>query len=115
MSLIGAAGINPSAFGVGGVGGLNGAGGLSGIGAPGTGSLSGSPAKLSDSFSNFIRNTNQDQVQAEQAVQQLVEGKTDNVQQVVLAMAQAEMSFQLFMEIRNKLTETYNELMRMQF
>jgi flagellar hook-basal body complex protein FliE len=34
---------------------------------------------------------------------------------VVLAVAQADLSFQMFMEIRNKLIDNYNELMRMQF
>ncbi len=81
----------------------------------GNGSAANVSSGIGNSFSEFIRSTNQQQTQADQAVQGFVEGKTDNVQQVVLAMAQAEMSFQLFMEVRNKLTDTYNELMRMQF
>ncbi|MEM7421902.1 MAG: flagellar hook-basal body complex protein FliE, partial [Pseudomonadota bacterium] len=64
---------------------------------------------------DFLSQTNQNQLQSNQAIEDLVQGKTDSVQQVVLAVAKAEMSFQLFMEIRNKLVESYNELMRMQF
>lgn len=63
----------------------------------------------------FVAQTNADQVASDQAIDDLVTGKTDNVQQVVLAIANAEMSFQLFMEIRNKLIDSYNDLMRMQF
>ncbi len=63
----------------------------------------------------FVAQTNEAQVASDQAVKDLATGKTDNVQQVVLAVANAEMSFQLFMEIRNKLIDSYNELMRMQF
>ncbi len=63
----------------------------------------------------FVEQTNSDQVASDLAVKDLVAGKTDNVQQVVMAVANAEMSFQLFMEIRNKLIDSYNELMRMQF
>ena len=63
----------------------------------------------------FIDETNKAQIGSDQAINDLVTGKTDNVQQVVMAVANAEMSFQMFMEIRNKLIDSYNELMRMQF
>ncbi len=64
---------------------------------------------------DFVQQTNQDQLNSDSAVQDLLTGKTDNVQDVVLATAKAEMSFQLFMEIRNQLVSAYNDLMRMQF
>ena len=69
-------------------------------------------SKLVDSF---VQQTNENQVISDQAIEDLVQGKTDNVHHVVLAVANAEMSFQLFMEIRNKLIDSYNDLMRMQF
>jgi flagellar hook-basal body complex protein FliE len=69
-------------------------------------------SKLVDSF---VQQTNESQVVSDQAIDDLIQGKTDNVHQVVLAVANAEMSFQLFMEIRNKLIDSYNDLMRMQF
>jgi flagellar hook-basal body complex protein FliE len=65
--------------------------------------------------SQFVGQTNQSQMAADDSVRQLVTGQTDDVQQVVLAVAQADLSFQMFMEIRNKLIDNYNELMRMQF
>ena len=68
-----------------------------------------------DLVNKFIEQTNTDQVSSDVAIQDFATGKTDNVQQVVLALANADMSFQLFMEIRNKLIDSYNELMRMQF
>jgi flagellar hook-basal body complex protein FliE len=73
---------------------------------------SGGFSKLMD---QFVQQTNDSQLASDQSIDDLVKGKTDNVQQVVLAVANAEMSFQLFMEIRNKLIDSYNELMRMQF
>ena len=69
-------------------------------------------AKLVDSF---VQQTNENQMISDQAIDDLIQGKTDNVHQVVLAVANAEMSFQLFMEIINKLIDSYNDLMRMQF
>ncbi len=66
-------------------------------------------------FEGFLESANLDQKNSDQAIKDLVEGKTDSVQEVVMAVAKAEMSFQLFMEIRNHLIDSYNELMRMQF
>ena len=66
-------------------------------------------------FEKLLIQANQDQLRSDNAIQDLVKGKNDNVQQVVMQVAKSEMSFQLFMEVRNKLIESYNELMRMQF
>ena len=51
---------------------------------------------------------------AEQAVSDLALGKTDNLHQVLLAVSQADLAFRLLLEIRNKLTEAYQEIQRMQ-
>jgi len=74
-----------------------------------------SPGGFADLVSHFVEQTNSDQISAESAIQDFATGKNDNVQQVVLAMTNADMSFQLFMEIRNHIIDSYNELMRMQF
>lgn len=68
-----------------------------------------------NAFATLLNQTNQDQLNSDTAVQQLVTGQNDNVQQVVMQVVKAEMSFQFFMEVRNQLIESYNELMRMQF
>ena len=57
---------------------------------------------------------NLQQHQAEQQVQKLVTGEADNVQDVVLSVAKADLSFRMLVEIRNKLIESYQEIMRMQ-
>ena len=91
-------------------------GNLPGVsGSARAGNASSSEGGFSKLVENFVQQTNEAQVTSDQSIQDLVQGKTDNVQQVVLAVANAEMSFQLFMEIRNKLIDSYNELMRMQF
>ena len=75
----------------------------------------GAGSGFSKLIDNFVSETNEAQVSSDQAIDDLVHGRTDNVEQVVLAVANAELSFQLFMEVRNKLIDSYNELMRMQF
>lgn len=72
-----------------------------------------------DSFAkiiaNVIRDVNLDQQQADTALQGLVTGKIDNVHDVVLSVAKADLSFRFLLEVRNRLTEAYQELSRMQF
>ena len=74
-----------------------------------------SGAGFGELLSNFVEQTNATQRSADNQIQDFATGKSDNVQQVVLAMAKADMSFQVFMEVRNKVVDAYNELMRLQF
>lgn len=41
-------------------------------------------------------------------------GETNNLHQAVIAMQEASVAFSLMVEVRNKLVESYQELMRMQ-
>jgi flagellar hook-basal body complex protein FliE len=50
----------------------------------------------------------------EQAVQQLSLGGTDNLHQVMMNMESARLQFDLLLQVRNKVLEAYQELMRMQ-
>jgi len=57
---------------------------------------------------------NELQQKAEQAIQQLAgEGKGD-LQETMIAIEKADVSFRLMMQIRNKVLEAYQEIMRMQ-
>ena len=51
---------------------------------------------------------------AEQAVQALATGQAEGIHTVALAVAQADLNFRLILELRNRLTEAYQEMMRMQ-
>lgn len=51
---------------------------------------------------------------ADRAAEGLVTGEVRDIHQVVLAFERAEIAFQLAMEVRNKLVESYQEIMRMQ-
>jgi flagellar hook-basal body complex protein FliE len=66
-------------------------------------------------FIDLMAQANQDQIRSDQAIEGLVSGETQDVQQVVMEVVKAEMSFQMFMEVRNQIVDSYNELMRMQF
>ena len=51
---------------------------------------------------------------AESAVRDLALGRTDNLHGVLMQVAQADLSFRLILEIRNRLTEAYQDIMKMQ-
>jgi flagellar hook-basal body complex protein FliE len=51
---------------------------------------------------------------ANQAIEALATGQAENLHAVSLAVAQADLSFHLVLELRNRITEAYQEVMRMQ-
>jgi len=54
------------------------------------------------------------QHEADAAVQSLALGETDQLHQVLLSAAKADITFRLMLEVRNRLTEAYQEIQRMQ-
>jgi flagellar hook-basal body complex protein FliE len=51
---------------------------------------------------------------ADAAIQALATGEADDLHTVSLAVAQADLAFRMLLELRNRLTEAYQEVMRMQ-
>ncbi|TVR54804.1 MAG: flagellar hook-basal body complex protein FliE [Puniceicoccaceae bacterium] len=51
--------------------------------------------------------------EAASQVQSLVAGESDNLHQTMIAMQESGLAFTLLVEVRNKLVESYQELMRM--
>lgn len=70
------------------------------------------------SFSNMLNNALQQiqgsQADADQAVQSLATGAPADLHDVMLRLEQASMTFQLGLQVRNKLVDAYQEVMRMQ-
>jgi flagellar hook-basal body complex protein FliE len=63
---------------------------------------------------NALGDVNDLQQKADEAIQKLVgEGKGD-LQETMIALEKADVSFRLMMQIRNKVLEAYQEIMRMQ-
>jgi len=82
----------------------------SSLSATGSGTSAGFPRMLQQ----VLDNAGQSHAGAEAAVRDLALGNTDNLHNVMLQMAQADLSFRLVLEIRNRLTEAYQEIMKMQ-
>lgn len=67
-----------------------------------------------DVLGNFVNEVNGKQAAAADTVNGLMSGEGVSLHQAMIAMEEASVSFQLMVEVRNKLLETYQELMRMQ-
>ena len=69
-------------------------------------------------FENFLKdaleNLNNSEKTASSLANDFALGKTDNIHQVVIASEAANIQLQLAMQVRNKVIDAYNEIMRMQ-
>ena len=67
-----------------------------------------------DTLGRFVGEVADKQVAAGDSVRGLVTQQGVPLHQAMIAMEEASVSFQLMVEVRNKLLESYQELMRMQ-
>lgn len=68
------------------------------------------------SFSQILRSAvaevNGNQQQADAAIRDFLSGHETNLHQTLLSLEKADISFKLMMQVRNKLLDVYNEIMR---
>jgi flagellar hook-basal body complex protein FliE len=92
--------------------------GLDSISFPGRPEEITSTQRAGESFGSLlgkmVEEVNVRQNAASEAVSALQSGGNVSLHQAVMAMEEASISFQLMVEVRNKLLESYQELMRMQ-
>lgn len=72
------------------------------------------PSMFSNYLKDAIKNANDLEVEAQKQAEMFLTGETDNIHEVMIAAQKAELSLQLITEVRNKLLDAYNEIMRMQ-
>ncbi|GGB56647.1 flagellar hook-basal body complex protein FliE [Fictibacillus barbaricus] len=76
------------------------------------------PYEAQESFKSFLKgaleNINETQADSNKATQELMNGNMDNLHQVMITAEKASVTLQTTLEIRNKVVEAYQEIMRMQ-
>ena len=72
------------------------------------------PTSFADMLGQMVQEVNGKQAAAGQAVTGVLAGENVPLHQAMIAIEEASVSFQLMVEVRNKLVESYQELMRMQ-
>lgn len=93
------------------ISGVEGVSSLDGVRAIGQSYVT--PADFSQWMTEQVSTTNSNIQVAEQAVQQLALGEADNLHQVMIALSKAKTSFELTVQVRNKLLEGFQEVMKM--
>jgi flagellar hook-basal body complex protein FliE len=84
---------------------VSGSNGISGLGTPGT--------SFSDIFNSAVSQVEGAQETAKSAAMDLLADGKGDVHNVALAAQRAELSLELFQQVRNKFVSAYQEIMKM--
>lgn len=74
----------------------------------------GGKGEFFSTLKDAIEQTNNLQFDADAAVERMVTGGDQSLHQTLVALQEADVSFQLMMKIRNKIVTAYEEIQRMQ-
>lgn len=66
-----------------------------------------------DHLQDGLKSVNSAQVEADKMSTAVATGQSTNIQEAMMSMAQAQLSFNLMVQVRNKALEAYQEVMRM--
>ncbi|MCZ8520059.1 MULTISPECIES: flagellar hook-basal body complex protein FliE [Paenibacillus] len=77
-----------------------------------------SAAEVADGFGKFlttaIEDLNQGQAQVDKLNASFIKGETTDVHQIMIASEKASLGLEMTVQVRNKIIEAYQEIMRMQ-
>jgi flagellar hook-basal body complex protein FliE len=85
---------------------------MPGIGMPAE-TTQAQPGGFGKVFEQLISTVDAKDQEAKSITRDVLLGKNDQVHQSMIAMQEAGVAFQLMLEVRNKVVESYQELMRM--
>lgn len=71
-------------------------------------------ANFADTLKTAIDKVNDLQKAADKGAQDLATGRTDNVADVMIAAEKADIALRVMVQVRNKVIDAYNEIMKMQ-
>ena len=69
---------------------------------------------FSEILGNAIEQVNSLQAQAGEEVQKVMAGDATDIHTAMIAVQKADVSFQMMMQVRNKLVSAYQEIMKLQ-
>ncbi len=71
-------------------------------------------ANFGDEMQNAVDNINNLQSKASEMVEKVATGQTDEVHKAMIAMEQASLTFNFTLQVRNKVLDAYQEIMKTQ-
>lgn len=69
---------------------------------------------FADTLKDAVQNVNTQQQVADVKMQEIATGKNHNIPEVMIAAEKADISLKLMVQVRNKIIEAYQEIMKMQ-
>ena len=69
---------------------------------------------FAESLEKAVKSVETAQVQRDDSISGMVTGQVTEAHDVMIAAEEAQLSFELMLEVRNKLLEGYNQIMQMQ-
>lgn len=80
---------------------------------PSGGEVNSKPS-FKETFKNALAKTNELQLNADNAMEDFVTGESENLHELMIGVEEAKIALQFTVEVRNRIMEAYQELMRMQ-
>lgn len=71
-----------------------------------------SGVSFNETLKSYIDDANDLQLKADKDIQKMIAGEEIDAHEVMTAVEKANMSFEMVMEIRNKMLEAYREIMK---
>ena len=87
------------------------------IAMPSVGSVAGAPpssGNFGDMLSSAIQSIESQQNKASDSIQKFLSGENEELHTTVLATQKATLAFELGLQVRNKVVDAYQEIMKMQ-
>jgi flagellar hook-basal body complex protein FliE len=82
--------------------------------APAASALGSSGTSFKDVLSGAINEVESSRASAAESVNRFLSGDGDDLHSTILASQRADLEFQMFMQVRNKVVSAYQEVMKMQ-
>ncbi len=84
------------------------------LAAPATPALGSSGTSFKDVLSGAINEVESSRASATENVNRFLSGEGDDLHSTILSSQRADLEFQMFMQVRNKVVSAYQEVMKMQ-
>jgi flagellar hook-basal body complex protein FliE len=81
---------------------------------PATSSPDGDGTPFKDVLSSAIQEVEGARTNASQSINQFLSGEGEDLHSTILASQRADLEFQMFLQVRNKVVSAYQEVMKMQ-
>ena len=82
--------------------------------SPSLNAVAGPSGKFQEALEDAIFRVDQQRQESKASVDRFLNGEGEELHQVALATQRADLSFEMFLQVRNKVVNAYQEIMRLQ-